>query len=143
MKTIYAVALGLGLAAVPAIAWAEGGHGDRHGKMLEKVDTNHDGTITSDEIKAASAERFKRMDKNADGAITAEEAPRLFNDPDANHDGMVTADELSARALDRMKRADANGDGMVTAEEREAMKAKWKAKHDEEHGDQPPPAPPQ
>ena len=144
MKAIYAAAAVLGLVAVPAIAWAEEGHGGdhhgghgRHGRMLEKVDTNKDGNLSLDEVQAAAAERFKRLDKNADGVVTAEEAPRMFDTPDADHNGQVTADELATHAAARLKRADANGDGMVSEAEREAMRAKWKERRGKEEA--PPP----
>jgi len=51
--------------------------GDRH--SFDMADTNHDGFLTSDELKAAignpsdSATHFKAFDRNGDGRISADE----------------------------------------------------------------------
>ncbi len=42
-------------------------------KMFHRLDANHDGYITPDEIDAQSARRFARMDANQDGLVTPDE----------------------------------------------------------------------
>lgn len=59
-------------------AWREahpgphGGHGDP-ARQFSRLDLNHDGYITPDEIDAMSARRFARMDANHDGTVTPDE----------------------------------------------------------------------
>ena len=43
-----------------------------HKSLLEKYDTNHDGTISRAEWKGKAA-RFDKLDANHDGSITADE----------------------------------------------------------------------
>ena len=57
--------------APPTLDPAVGG-GDSS-RMFERIDANHDGYITPDEIDAASAHRFDRMDANHDGVLTPDE----------------------------------------------------------------------
>ena len=79
---------------------------ERMQKWLGAADTNKDGSITVDELKAHAAARreemFKRADKNSDGSLTADEVgPRWerLQVADADHNGSVTRAELDqARA---------------------------------------------
>ena len=97
---------------------------------FDEIDTNKDGQLSRDEMKAwkkthkhahkkgnkadrqaRAAERFKHADTNGDGAISRAEAeqnaPRLakkFDAIDANKDGQLTQDEL--RAYRESKRKD-------------------------------------
>ena len=94
----------------------------RLAKKFDQIDTNNDGQLSRDEMKAAkkidkhahkkgnkadrqakAAERFKHADTDGDGAISRGEAgknaPRLaqkFDAIDANKDGQLTQDELRA-----------------------------------------------
>jgi len=43
------------------------------GAMFDRLDTNKDGFVTQDEIKAMADARFKRADKNGDGVLDADE----------------------------------------------------------------------
>lgn len=88
--------------------------------MLRKADTNNDGKLSEDEIKAAKEQAiqarvdaiFKRCDKNGDGKISKGECPddmhSLFNRTDKNNNGSVTKDELKACCT---KSADEAGKG--------------------------------
>ncbi len=49
------------------------GGGDRHGQMLERVDTDGDGAISEAEFTASILTRFDRMDADSNGTVTAEE----------------------------------------------------------------------
>lgn len=94
----------------------------RLAKQFERIDTNKDGQLSRDELKAAkkahkhahrkghkadrqtkAAERFRHADTDGDGAISRAEAeknaPRLakkFDLIDANKDGKLTQEELRA-----------------------------------------------
>ena len=98
------------LAADPA-APAGGPRGE--GQWFNRLDTNHDGMITQDEIRAATearraemqakaAARFKAADKNGDGFLSKEEAAaipmiaRNFDALDTNKDGQLSPEELAA-----------------------------------------------
>ncbi len=52
--------------AAPAAAPAAGAMRSR---MIERLDTNHDGMISRDEYRAQVAERFDRLDTNHDGFL--------------------------------------------------------------------------
>lgn len=86
----------------------------RLAKQFDQIDTNKDGQLSRDELKAAkktqksqkqakAAERFKHADANGDGAISRAEAekgaPRLakkFDQIDSNKDGQLSQEELRA-----------------------------------------------
>ena len=71
---------------------------------LGAADTDSDGVISKDELKAAwtarRAEHFAKKDANGDGAISESEVSerhwKFFSKADADEDGKVTQDELSA-----------------------------------------------
>jgi Ca2+-binding EF-hand superfamily protein len=48
-------------------------NGGHHGKMLAKLDTNHDGKISRDEMRAEADKRFAKLDTNKDGFVDATE----------------------------------------------------------------------
>jgi Ca2+-binding EF-hand superfamily protein len=47
--------------------------GDRGMKMIEKMDTNKDGSVSKEEFQKAHEESFETVDANNDGKITKEE----------------------------------------------------------------------
>lgn len=140
MKKTYLL-LAAGLLAVPAVALAHGDkdgdhHKGRHAGMIEKLDTNKDGNITTEEARAGGDEQLKRLDRNGDGVLTPDEAPRMFERPDADGDGKITTAELGNVAAARLMLADKDGDGVLTQAERDTAKAErkeqrkaWKDKH--------------
>ena len=135
MKTRYLALAGI-LVALPLAAIAHE-HGEGRGRGKAMLDA--DGNITVETVRAASAERMKRLDKNGDGVLTPDEAPRLFDRPDADGDGKITAEEMAAQAEARLKRADADGDGKVTEAERQAIREKMGRGHGRHHGGETPP----
>jgi Ca2+-binding EF-hand superfamily protein len=87
----------------------------RLSEHFDEIDTNKDGKLSKDELKAHFAAhhakshekfeaKFKAADKDGDGALSKEEAqaakmPHIvknFDAIDANKDGKVTPDELHA-----------------------------------------------
>lgn len=42
-------------------------------RRFDRMDTNHDGYLDKDEIRAALTARFQRMDRNGDGVLTPDE----------------------------------------------------------------------
>src|SRR5688572_8469661 len=84
---------------------------ERMQKWLGKADTNNDGKITVDELKAHAAARreemFKQADKDGNGALSADEAGRRWERlqvADADKNGSVTRAELDqARAEGKLR----------------------------------------
>ena len=122
MKKVTLTAIGaLAVAlAAPALASTGGANGYHHGGMFQKADTNGDGAVTLDEVKAQSADIFAKLDLNGDGYLTQQEmtearqkmrgerrkemADKRFERMDLNKDGSVTREEMEEAAEKRMKR---------------------------------------
>jgi Ca2+-binding EF-hand superfamily protein len=79
----------------------------RFAQHFDRMDADHDGFLTREELRAAHkamrTARWKRIDTDGDGKVSLAEAqanaPRLakhFEQLDANHDGFVTPDEMKA-----------------------------------------------
>jgi Ca2+-binding EF-hand superfamily protein len=102
--------------------------------VLQALDTDHDGSISAAEIKAAP-QSLLALDRNGDGQLTADELqPRPENAGasaddlvtqlmsfDKNSDGMLTTDELPARMQNIFQRGDADHDSKLTPDEIRAM----------------------
>ena len=75
-------------------------------KDFDAADTNHDGVLEPDEVRAVNQKRWTEdqsaisplQDWNGDGVVDFDEfaanARPLFNQFDRNHDGVLTPDEL-------------------------------------------------
>jgi len=76
---------------------------DHVGKMFAKLDTNHDGFITKDEVEAMHAKMMSAMDKVGDvqkrlaerGVMMGDRAT-VFDRLDTNHDGNISRQEFTA-----------------------------------------------
>jgi len=126
-----------------AAAPDRGGRGEGGGMMrmdpiAAALDSNHDGSISSAEIKNAPA-ALKALDKNDDGQLSGEEirpnfgrgrggrmgggspeemASRIMQQMDANRDGKLSRDEMSDGPFGELfERADSNKDGFVSPAE--------------------------
>lgn len=105
-------------------------------RMFKALDTNHDGFVTKDEIRALQAQFEQRSAKSA-----PTRAAHLFEHLDADHDGKITQEEIDSSRAKRLAttggtakaghrggaslfaRADANQDGVITRAEFDAAVA--------------------
>jgi Ca2+-binding EF-hand superfamily protein len=119
-----------------------GAQPSRPGEGLRRADTNQDGKVSFDEMKAVrpqiTQERFNLLDRDHDGFISPKDGPeggaRGEGDPearrqmmqtlmatDANHDGKVSFDEVTAAkpgfAKADFDRVDRDQDGFLTAQD--------------------------
>lgn len=138
------VAGGLVAALAVPVAVAEHHGGNRIDRFMQ-ADTNGDGAVSLEEVRAADAERFSDADASGDGFVSKDEMvafhearraerraarqDRRFDRLDANDDGLISAEEHAARETPRFERADANNDGLVTREEIDAVAPKRSGHH--------------
>lgn len=121
--------------------------------LFDRMDTNKDGVITREEVKAARDAMFVAIDSNKDGVITRDEMKayhqsqrdqafakaqqaraNAFAKMDKNNDGFITKDEWvslranqNPKAADRLAaaftRLDTDKDGKISKTEFEARRA--------------------
>lgn len=109
-----------------------------------KADVNKDGQITQAEFMAAAADKFDATDTNFDGVLTkdemkarresrrAERRERKFDRMDTDGNGVISKAEMAAaedmrttkRQARRLARLDTNGDSVISDTEKAAAKAK-------------------
>lgn len=133
---IFAAALAV--AAMPAVAEANGRHGKGMEEMFKSMDQDGNGEVTQAEADALKAVRFKEADADGDGRITIEEATaheqakaaeraqHMVERMDENKDGAITLDEMHFPGGSLIEKADADGSGGVTLEE---IGQAWKKHH--------------
>jgi len=96
ISVMTGAALSLGLAGAAAIAQPGSGSGERG----MRADTNKDGVLTLDEVRAHARERFNKMDANNDGKIDSADREirkaERFARIDTNNDGELSQAELAA-----------------------------------------------
>ncbi|HEX2674492.1 MAG TPA: hypothetical protein VHM25_26635 [Polyangiaceae bacterium] len=98
-------------------------------KFMGQADTNADGVITVDELKAGEekmrAEHLAKVDTDHDGKVSPEErkaafekfAEARFQKMDKNNDGALSKDEVGDKRWEHLSVADADKNGSVTREE--------------------------
>jgi len=124
LKMIAGV-LALGL-ALPAAAQAPMGPMTKadfmaRGKaQLEAFDTDHDGSVSREELVAA-------ITKQMGGPPPAAMVDGIMGSMDADHDGKITTAEAVTAQGAMFDRMDANHDGSVTPEEMMAMQQQMQA----------------
>lgn len=79
-------------------------------RFFDKIDTNHDGTISRAEYQAFVDSRFARLDANGDGVVNADE---VATSP-------MAAERAERRAQGFVKRYDTTGSGEVSRADFEA-----------------------
>lgn len=89
---------------------------DRMQSMFDRGDTNHDGKLTPDEIRAMANRQGMPSGPRTGGGEVATRMDPLLNALDTNHDGIISADEIAA-ASQSLLTLDKNGDGQITADE--------------------------
>lgn len=101
----------------------------RENRWVRFLDTDGDGRVSLDEIKAEQQRLISAADVDDDGMLSVEEfrrrgrlfmrlrATTLFDLMDANGDEMLTAEEIAAPSERWLARYDANGDGGLDADE--------------------------
>lgn len=138
---IYVTAVAALLTSATSFAFAKDNDGKRGGRdrganierMLERLDTNGDGGISLEEVKAHQTELFSKVDADANNSLTEEEfgmireirkAERDANKPEGEETAMADSDKDGKRKGKRggmrgpnFERIDADSSGTVTLEE--------------------------
>ena len=97
--------------ATPAPSPAPGSrHAEWRQQFFDKVDTNHDGTISRAEYQAWIDNRFAKLDSNGDGTVDANE---VATSP-------MAAERVEKRAEGFVRRYDTTGSGQVSRTDFEA-----------------------
>ncbi len=113
-------AAALASVAIIAVAAPDGAGGPRHGAMLERLkaaDTDGNGLISREEAKALPmiAKHFDEIDTNQDGQISPEELRAFHQKMRAQHD-----QEREQRFAEHFKKLDTDGDGRISLAEAQA-----------------------
>jgi Ca2+-binding EF-hand superfamily protein len=122
--------------------------GDR-GQIFDRLDTNHDGSISRQEFMAgqplvreqrvmilrdgskgdAGMPAMDRMHEHMRAEGMGRGLNHLFEMADRNHDGRVTLAEAEAAALAHFDNADRNHDGKITPDEHQQMRQVIRMEH--------------
>jgi len=92
------------------------------GRMLQLLDSDHDGTVDLNESKTAAAALFDRLDRDHDGTLDGHElkgrlsATELAAE-DRDHDGTLSKDEYLATVEKRFQAANRDSDDTLDANE--------------------------
>jgi len=110
----------LGLLAAPLVCPAL--FTGKAAAALTAADTDSDGTLDLNEVKAAAATEFDKLDTDKDGTLDAKEVggritQKSFASADPDKDGKLSKDEYVALAVSLFKAADPDGDGTLDANE--------------------------
>ncbi len=102
--------------AVPAFTQASAA------TALTAADTDKDGTLDLNEVKAAAALEFDKLDKDKDGTLDLKEAAhhvskKNFVAADPDKDKTLSKDEYIALAVTLFKAANPDGDSTIDSKE--------------------------
>ena len=98
-------------------------------QILLRFDANHDGSVTRAEMEAGLKAEFAAADTNHDGVLELDEVRAVNNKRwsedqsaasplvDWNHDGVVDFDEFAATARSLFDQMDADGNGVLSPKE--------------------------
>ena len=88
---------------------------------FQKMDANHDGFVTPEEMQAYQEKRFNELDKDKNEVLDAKELEadktNMFKGADKNNDGKVDRKESSAQFKEYFKEMDSNKDGKISETE--------------------------
>jgi Ca2+-binding EF-hand superfamily protein len=89
---------------------------------LQRLDTDHDGTVDLAEANTAATETFDRLDRDHDSTLDRRElrgrlTARQFAAADPDHDGTISRDEYVALVEMRFNAADTDHDGTLDQKE--------------------------
>jgi Ca2+-binding EF-hand superfamily protein len=122
---------------IVAAAVAAGLAGAAHAQMGME-DPFGDATVSRADAEKSADARFDKIDANHDGAVTAEEMAatpegrmrrgRGLGRADADGDGKLTKAEFQAALMRRFDMADADHDGQLTKAERDDARAQMMAR---------------
>ena len=90
--------------------------------FLEQWDTDHDGTLSVDEIRKAAIARFQELDRNHKGRLSRNQLAgaltfRQFRKADKDKDGTVDQDKFLSVVEERFQAADKDHDGTLDKKE--------------------------
>lgn len=94
------------------------------------LDTDKDGVLSPDELRAGRPDRGPRERRGGDGA-GGRRGGGMARMLDANGDGKISRDEYVAGTLRRFDMADTNHDGLLTKAERDAAREAMRARMEE------------
>lgn len=130
--------LSAGIAFGPAIAGGGWGKHAGHGgkgiyRMMKRMDADGNGELTLQELQTGQLKRFADVDSNGDGAVDADEmkahimkrmerradrrVQRRMRRLDENRDGQISEAEFTERAKQRFSWNDLNDDGKLSGDE--------------------------
>jgi Ca2+-binding EF-hand superfamily protein len=92
------------------------------GKFIGQWDTDHDGTLTLDEIKKVAEARFDALDQDHDGTLDRKELRGVMSaneltKANGDKDGTLDKTEYQALVTQRFQAADSDHDGSVDQKE--------------------------
>ena len=90
--------------------------------FLQKWDSDHDGTLSLDEIRKAATAQFEKLDRNQKGRLTRNQLSgilsyRQFRQADKDHDGSIDQSEFQALVENLFQAADKDHDGTLDKKE--------------------------
>jgi opacity protein-like surface antigen len=88
----------------------ESRHAERRQQFFDRIDANHDGSISRAEYQAWVDSRFDKLDSNGDGSVNADEAAT----------SPAAVNRVQRRAEGFVKRYDTTGSGAVSKSDFEA-----------------------
>jgi Ca2+-binding EF-hand superfamily protein len=96
------------------------------GAFLEQWDTDHDGTLSLDEIKKAAIARFEALDRNHKGRLTRNQLAGVlsfqqFRQADKDKHGTLDQDEFLSVVEKLFQAADKDHDGTLDKKELESL----------------------
>jgi len=134
------------LALVTCIAFASAAFAQmaRHdpAELFARADSNHDGVVGRQEFLDARAARFDKLDRNHDGYLTDDDMPRFVRSDagrmrkfhavlqmaDSDHDGTVSRDEFIAAGMRMFELVDTNHDNVIDRAEMKQVTERLRAR---------------